>query len=128
MDYQLERRCVVGSEHDLAAASKAALMIARHAGLSVMRQYCVAGLVAELGQGVLRRSGRAVVVVRDESDETAAMIRVSLRERGPGDGATLPGPGAADSWTARWPGELAFEPATDGRGLSVALRQPRLAQ
>lgn len=128
MESQPERRCVVDNEHDLAMVAKAALMIARRAGLSVMRQYCVAGLVAELGQGVLRRSGRAVVVVRDESDEAAALIRVLLRARGPGDGARLVDPGAAGSWTARWPGELAFEPALDGRGLSVALRQPRLVR
>lgn len=120
-----ERRCPVDTKSDVAAASKAALLIARHAGLSVMRQYALAALVSELGEGVVKSSGRAVLVLRDESDEKTALIRVLLRARGPGDGAALPDPRAADSWASRWPGELVFEPAQGGRGLSVALRQPK---
>ena len=121
-----ERRCVVGSEGDVTTASQAALLFARRAGFSVMRQMCVAGLVSELGKDVVKRSGRAVVVIRDESDDATAKVRVLLQDRGPVDAAHLAERETAESWASRWEdGELTFELDPDGTRLSVAMGHPK---
>ena len=123
-----ERRVVVGTEGDVARASRAALLLARRAGLSVMRQYCLAGLVAELGQGVVRRSAHAVLVLRDDSNAREARLGVVVRGRGPADEAAIAlAPLTAESWAARWrgsePARCAVEHVEGGTRLSLSYDQ-----
>jgi hypothetical protein len=130
MTFPNERRVVVGTDGDVARASRAALLLARQAGLSVMRQYCLAGLVAELGQGVVRRSAHAVLVLRDDSNARQARLGVTVQGRGPSDQAALEqAPLTADSWTARWrgsePARCAVEPVEGGTRLSFCFDQAR---
>ncbi len=123
----VERRMVVGSSGDINAASQIALRLAQRAGFTVMRQFCVAGLVADLGRDVLARSGRATLVLRDESDGEASRLR--LVWQGTGDARTAvfpPDPGSAASWLKRWRlGELAVERDDESARLTVALAQPK---
>jgi hypothetical protein len=128
MTYPNERRVVVGTGGDVARASRAALLLARQAGLSVMRQYCLAGLVAELGQGIVSRSAQAVFVLRDDSNARQARLGVLVRGRGPADQAAIArAPLTAEAWAARWrgsePARCAVERVDGGTRLSLSYEQ-----
>ena len=127
MNRPIERRLVVASGGDVDAASQAALRAARRAGFSVMRQFCVAGLVSELGRDLVNRSGRALLLLRDESDGDQARLRLVWQGTGGAQTAAVPpDPGSAAAWLARWRlGELAVETDDDSARLTVALAQPK---
>lgn len=115
-----EREIPLRCEGDVLWASRSGLNAARRAGLTFADQFRLCGLIAEVSRCVLSQSARGVVVVRDESDETSARVRVLVTGRPAGLELS------AEQWRAKWRIDD-FDVTQDLQEarISAALEQPR---
>lgn len=121
----------IGSDRDVAAASRAGMALGRGAGLSVGSQLRLAALLTELGRELLRRSESATCELRDESDQDGPRLRLLLRGSGSGlrDAARqlVCRDGALPRWLGRWPlRRVSLSRDGEGHCLTVAIggREP----